>query len=171
MIQIIAQIIGFLAVGLYLLSYQFKKRIHIVSVTCVSNLLYVLQYVLLGALSGAIMDILSTVSAFLAAKKNDDFFKKYAKWVATSSMIIILAAGLTITIIRGNLLELLPIGGAVFPTLGLWCDNEQTIRKFGLIGAPFWLVYNFITTAYGAAFGSVLSIVSLVLALIRYRRK
>ena len=171
MIQTVAQIIGVFAVGLYLLSYQLKKRIHIVGVTCVSNVLYVSQYLLLGAFSGAVMDILSTVSSFLAAKKNAKCFEKYAKWIAATNIIVIIIAGIIITVVRGDWLEVLPIGGAVFPTLGLWCDNEQTIRKFGLIGAPFWLVYNFIAKAYGAALGSALSIISLVLALIRYRKK
>ena len=52
---IISQIIGLGAVGLYLLSYQLKKRSHIVWVTCISNALYVLQYLLLGAFSGAVI--------------------------------------------------------------------------------------------------------------------
>ena len=167
---VIAQILGFLAVSLYILSYQLKKRAHIVGVTCVSNVLYVLQYLLLGAFSGAVMDILSTVSSFLAAKKNAKRFKRYAKFVAVLTVIIILASGLIIAIMSKNWVELLPIGGAVFPIIGLWCDNEQTIRKFGLIGAPFWMIYNFISDAYGAAIGSVISIISLIVALIRYKK-
>jgi len=75
MLLIVSQIIGLTAVGLYLLSYQLKKRKHIVWVTCISNALYVLQYVLLGAFSGAVMDFMSTVSSFFAAKKNDPVFK------------------------------------------------------------------------------------------------
>lgn len=70
---IISQIIGPGAVGLYLLSYQLKNRKQIVWVVCISNAFYVLQYLLLGAFSGAIMDFLSTVSSFLAAKKSEAF--------------------------------------------------------------------------------------------------
>ena len=69
MLLVASQIIGLAAVGLYLLSYQLKKRKQIVWVTCISNALYVLQYVLLGAFSGAILDFMSTVSSFLAAKE------------------------------------------------------------------------------------------------------
>ena len=79
MVMIAAQCIGFLAVGLYLLSYQLKKRAHIVWVTFVSNLFYVLQYCLLGAFSGAVMDVLSTLASFLAARKHASSMKKYAK--------------------------------------------------------------------------------------------
>lgn len=168
---IISQIIGFAAVGLYLLSYQLKKRRSIVWTTCISNALYVLQYILLGAFSGAIMDFMSTVSSFLAAKKNDEPFRKYARWLALSNMIIIAVVGLISAFVQREWLELLPIAGAIFQTGGLWFDNEQTIRKFGLCGAPFWLVYNFLSQAYGAATGSVIAIVSISVAMIRYRKK
>lgn len=49
MLLIVSQIIGLLAVGLYLISFQLKKRGQIVWATCISNALYVLQYILLGA--------------------------------------------------------------------------------------------------------------------------
>ena len=74
MILIVSQIIGFAAVALYLLSFQLKKRGQIVWATCLSNVLYVQQYVLLGAFSGAILDGLSAISSFFAAKKNTPKF-------------------------------------------------------------------------------------------------
>lgn len=171
MLLVVSQIIGLAAVGLYLLSYQLKKRKQIVWTTCISNSLYVLQYILLGAFSGAIMDALSTVSSFFAAKKNSPLFKRYAKWLAVSNMIVITAAGLAIAIVQKDPIELIPIAGALLQTGGLWCNDEQTIRKFGLCSAPFWLFYNYISQAYGAALGSVLAIISVVTSMIRYRKK
>lgn len=171
MILIVSQIIGFAAVGLYLLSYQLKRRKQIVWVTCISNLLYVLQYVLLGAFSGAIMDTMSTISSFLAAKKNDKPFVRFSKWLAPVNLIIIAVAGLISAFVQRDSLELLPIAGALFQTGGLWCDDEQAIRKLGLCSAPFWLVYNFLSQAYGPAIGSVIAIVSIIVALYRYRKK
>ena len=168
---IAAQIIGFAAVGLYLLSYQLKKRTHIVWVTFVSNMFYVLQYCLLGAFSGAIMDILSTVASFLAAKKNAPKLKKYATGICLATILAVIAIGLTISVLQQNWIELLPIAGTVFQVISLWCDDEQKLRKFGLCSAPFWLVYNFISQAYGASVGSVLAMISILTSLARYRKK
>lgn len=168
---IISQVIGVAAVALYLISYQLKKRRDIVWVTCISNALYVLQYILLGAFSGAIMDFMSTVSSFFAAKKNDYPFKKFARALAALNMIAIAAVGLASAYAQRDPIELIPIAGALLQTGGLWCNNEQTIRKFGLCSAPFWLVYNYISQAYGAALGSVTAIVSIVVAMVRYRKK
>lgn len=168
---IISQIIGIAAVALYLLSYQLKKRKQIVWVTCISNALYVTQYILLGAFSGAVMDFMSTVSSFLAAKKNDTPFVKYKKPLTVVNIFVIAAVGLVSALIQMDWIELIPVAGALLQTGGLWCDKEQTIRKFGLCSAPFWLVYNYISQSYAAALGSFIAIVSVVVAMVRYREK
>ena len=168
---IISQIIGIAAVALYLLSYQLKKRRQIVWATCISNALYVLQYILLGAFSGAVLDFLSTVSSFLAAKKNEALFRRYAGWLAFSNLLIIAVAGAATAVLQRDWIELIPVAGALLQTGGLWCDNEQTIRKFGLCSAPFWLVYNYISQSYAAALGSVIAIVSVIIAMVRYRKR
>lgn len=168
---VFSQIIGFAAVALYLLSYQLKKRKQIVWTTCISNALYVLQYCLLGAFSGAVMDFMSTVSSFFAAKKNDPPFKKYAVPLALINMLIILAVGVASALIQKDPIELIPVAGALFQTGGLWCDDEQTIRRFGLCSAPFWLVYNYISGSYGPALGSVFAIISIIISMVRYRKK
>ena len=171
MVLIISQIIGLSAVGLYLLSYQLKKRRQIVWTTFFSNALFVLQYILLGAFAGAVMDALCAVGSFFAGEKHNSKLKPYIKWIATINLVVIAVAGVSIAIAQRDLIELLPVVGALFQTGGLWCENEQTIRKFGLFGAPFWLVYNYITQAYGAAIGSVFIIVSAITAMVRYRKK
>ena len=171
MVIIISQIIGLAAVGLYLLSYQLKNRKQIVWTTFFSNFLYVLQYILLRAFSGAVMDGLCAVGSFFAGEKHSPKLKPYIKWIAVVNLIVIAVAGVSIAISQRDFIELLPVVGTLFQTGGLWCEDEQSIRKFGLIGAPFWLVYNFIAQAYGAALGSVFIIVSAVVAMIRYRKK
>ena len=168
---IASQIVGLCAVALYLLSYQLKKRSNIVWVTCISNALYVLQYIMLGAFSGAVMDFMSAVASFFAGKKNTPNFKKHSKWIAALNLLLIMVAGIIITVIRRDPIELIPIAGALLQTGGLWFENEQTIRKFGLCSAPFWLLYNFISQAYGAALGSLIAIISIIIAMIRYRKK
>ena len=171
MVLIISQIIGLAAVGLYLLSYQLKNRKQIVWTAFFSNFLYVVQYILLKAFSGAVMDALCAVGSFFAGKKHSPKLRPYIKWIATINLVIIAVAGVSIAIAQRDFIELLPVAGALLQTGGLFCEDEQTIRKFGLIGAPFWLVYNFIAQAYGAAIGSVFIIVSAATALIRYRKK
>lgn len=99
---IISQIIGLAAVALYLLSYQLKKRKQIVWVTCISNALYVTQYLLLGAFSGAVMDFMSTVSSFFAAKKNDKPFALYKKPLTAVNILAIVSVVIALVRYRKN---------------------------------------------------------------------
>lgn len=108
---------------------------------------------------------------FLQPKKNDLPFRRHARYLALSNIIAIAAVGLISAAVQREWIELLPIAGALFQTGGLWCNNEQTIRKFGLCGAPFWLVYNYISQAYGASLGSMIAIISIIISMIRYRKK
>jgi len=169
-LPIIAQIVGITAVALFLLSFQLKKRTHIILATSFSNCFYVLQYFLLGAFSGAAMDILAVVSAFLAGKKNTPGFRRYTMGIAVALSVLIVGVGLALAMVQKDWIELLPVAGALLQTNSLWFNKEQTIRKISLTGAPFWLAYNFISHAYGAALGSVLTIVSIVVALLRYQK-
>jgi thiol:disulfide interchange protein len=58
--------------------------------------------------------------------------------------------------------------GAILQTSAFWITSEKRIRQVSFLGAPFWLVYNFVSQAYGSAVGSLLSIVSIGLAICRY---
>ena len=55
--KIIANIIGIAAVAMFVLSYQLKTRRGIIFFNAGSRVFYVLQYILLGAFEGAVLDI------------------------------------------------------------------------------------------------------------------
>ena len=169
--MLIAQILGLSAVGLFLLSFQFKKRGQIVFITCISNSMFVIQYLMLGAYSGAAMDFLSTLSSLLASQKNQPKFRRFAKVAAVGILSLIFVTGLFLAAWQKKPIELLAMVGALLQTMGLWFNKEQTIRKFGLAGTPFWLAYNFLTNAYGAAIGTMFTMTSILIALLRYRKK
>ena len=162
---IIAQIVGLFAVATFLLSYQFRKRKHIILVNSISSVLYVLQYILLGAFEGAAIDILSAVSSMAAHNKDRKWIAKYMKIIVVVLNLAILGAGLSF---YKNIFSLFPVVGAILQTSAFWIASEKRIRQVSFLGAPFWLVYNFVSQAYGSAVGSLLSIVSIGLAICRY---
>lgn len=167
----VPQIIGILAVITFLLSYQQKKRRNIIFCNVLSRGLYILQYLLLGAISGAVLDILGAVSSVIAEKKEHPFIKKHIKIVFLSINAVIITAGITICLINKNLLDLLPIAGVLLHTGAFWITNEKIIRRISLLGSPFWLVYNVASRAYGSAIGDALTIGSIVIAMIKFKER
>ena len=167
--EIIPQIIGLLAVATFLLSYQMKKRRNIIIVNVISRLLYIVQYVLLGAFSGAILDSVGIIASVIAEKKNTPFIKKHTTVIVVTCGLVVLSAGLAIAFVNRSVLDLLPIIGVFLHTGAFWLTDERIIRRVSLAGSPFWLVYNFLSHAYGSAVGDVLTMVSIITAMIKYK--
>ena len=167
---IIPQIVGLLAVALFLMSYQMKRRGGIIAMNLTSRILYVVQYLLLGAISGAVLDILGSAASLIAGKRDAPFVKKHVRFIFILTNLVIVAAGVTIAIINRSLLDLLPILGVLLHTGAFWLTRERVIRIVSLIGSPFWLVYNVASRAYGSALGDLLTMGSIVIALLKYRK-
>ncbi len=160
-----AQILGVMAVVAYLLSFQMKKRKNIILVNATSRLLYVLQYVLLGAFEGAVLDLLGMISSVIAKQKESKFIKKNVYYFIILLNLSMVAAGV---VLYENIFSIFAILGIILETTALWITKEKDIRILSLVAAPFWLTYNIANMAYGSAFGNALAIISIIIALLRY---
>ena len=163
--QTAALIVGLAAVFFFLLSYQFPKRRAIIACNVVSRVLYILQYLLLGAFEGAAMDISAIPSSVLAARKQLPFVSKH-KWLVLASVnAFIIVLGI---LVWQDGLSWVPIVGVLLETNAMWFTREKHIRLLSLACLPFWLFYNVRCGAYGSALGNVLATVSIVSAILRY---
>ena len=162
---LLAQIIGVFAVITFLLSYQQKKRKNIIVWNATSRILYILQYLILGAYEGVVLDILGTVSSVAAQKKDSKIIKKNLIFFIIGINLLIITAGL---FLYENIFSLFPIVGVVLHTSAFWITEEKIIRRVSFIGSPFWLVYNLASLAYGSAIGDILSMISIGTAIYRY---
>ena len=163
--QIIANIIGIAAMAMFVFSYQLKTRRAIIFFNAGSRVLYILQYILLGAFEGLVLDGVAFFVSLIAQQKDKVWVKKHLKLIIVGSNIFIVVMGL---LCYQNIFSLLPIFGVLFETGALWLSKERQIRWFSLLGAPFWMAYNLLFTAYGSAIGNVMTIVSIGIAIVRY---
>ena len=160
-----ALISGLAAVFFFLLSYQFPKRRAIITCNVISRVLYILQYLLLFAFEGAVMDVSAIPSSVLAARKHTPFVQNH-KWAiiaAVNGFVIILGL-----LVWQDWLSWVPVVGVLLETNALWMTKEKYIRIWSLAALPFWLFYNLRCGAWGAALGNVLVIGSILTAMKRY---
>ena len=127
---IIPQIVGLLAVALFLMSYQMKRRGGIIAMNLSSRILYVLQYLLLGAISGAVLDILGSAASLIAGKRDTPFIKRHIRLVFILTNASIVCIGAAIAIINRSLLDLLPIFGVLLHTGAFWLTREDHPYRF-----------------------------------------
>lgn len=166
-----AQVVGFIAVFFYLLGYLQRRRGYILLFNLTSRILYILQYLMLGAFSGAVLDVAGALSTVFAQKKNTPWIQKHLKAVIAFVNVVIVGAGIYVMVISNDIFGFLPIIGVMFHTNAFWIDDEKKIRRLSMVGSPFWLAYNFISKAYFSCVGDTLSIVSIGVAMYRYDRK
>ncbi len=164
----IAQAVGLFAVATFLLSYQQKKRKNIILLNATSRVLYIIQYILLGAYSGAVLDILGTVSSVAAQNKDKGFIKRHTRLTVAIINALIFAAGIAVMILTHDKFGLFSIAGVLLHTSAFWISDEKIIRRVSFLGSPFWLIYNIASTAWGSAIGDVLTMVSIGIAIYRY---
>ncbi len=171
MLEILSLIAGVLAVAFFLICFQLKKRKNIIVCNIISRLLYIAQYCLIGQFTGAVMDVAAVPSSAIAGKKDNAFVLKFKIPIIILVNVIIVAVGFLTMFLaeNGNLIGLLSIAGVLFETIALWFNSEKKIRILSLFGAPCWFVYNIICGAYASAVGNVLVVISIVVALCRYR--
>ena len=167
--EIVSQIIGLIAVALFLLSYQQKKRKNIILFNTLSRCLYILQYVLLGAFSGAVLDVLGAISSIIAGRKHIGFVKKHTTLVLILVNTCIIAAGVAIAFSNKSWLDLFSLTGVLLHTSAFWISSEKIIRRVSLLCSPFWFVYNILSRAYGSAIGDILSMCSIIIAMVRHK--
>ena len=163
--KLFAQVVGIFAVITFLLSYQQKKRRNIIMLNATSRVLYIIQYVMLGAFEGAVLDILGTFSSIAAQNKDKGFIRKHLKISVIAFNVIIFIAGL---LLYENIFSLFPIVGVILHTSAFWISKEKIIRRVSFLGSPFWLVYNLASCAYGSAIGDIFTMVSIGIAIYRY---
>ena len=161
----LAFVVGIIAVAVFLLGYLQKKRNRIILFNVTSRILYIIQYIMLGAFEGAVLDVAGTVSSCVAQKKNTAVVKKYIKLFFLITNIFVIAMGV---VVYENMYSILPVIGVLLHTGAFWIDDEKRIRQISILGCPFWLVYNFISGAYGSCIGDILSIISIGTAMFRY---
>jgi hypothetical protein len=163
--DIAALIVGLSAVACFLLSYLQSKRRRIVALNLTSRILYVAQYLILGAWEGAALDVIGAVSAALAQNRDKGWLRKWATHVFVAVNVALIAVGL---LLYRNIFSLLPLLGVLLQTDALWLKKEKHIRILSIIGCPFWFAYNFQSGAYGSCAGDFLACVSLCISLVRY---
>ena len=135
----IAQVVGLFAVATFLISYQLKKRKNIIVCNAVSRVLYIIQYIMLGAFEGAILDILGVLVSVAAHNKDKGFIRKHLKFYIVIINVTIFLIGLCM---YKNIFSICPVIGVILHTSAFWITDETIIRRVSFLGSPFWLIYN-----------------------------
>ncbi len=162
-LDLLAQIIGFGGTALTIIAYQQSKRKRILGCTVISAALFAIHYIILGAYTGAVMNILAGTRSLVFMNNT----KKWAKskiWVAVFMVIYTVACIAT----WDKWYSVLPLIAMLLTTVSNWFQSEKKIRFLTFPSSPCWLVYNILNASYAGIITEIFVMSSLIIAIIRF---
>ena len=172
-IEIVAQVIGIVAMAFNILSYQGKKQSTVIILQLIGATLFAVNFLMLGATVGGILNAIGVVRAIVFLYKEKlkaDRMPWFVAFIASYITVYILnftAFGKEPTAF--NLaIEILPVVGMVALNIGYRLKDASGVRKCGLVSSPSWLIYNFVSGSWGAIICEILTLISIIVGMFRH---
>lgn len=169
MTEIIGQIIGILALCLTIICYQFNnpKKILIIQIVCSG--LFIVNLALLGALSGALLNVHGIARALVFYQKGRHKWADSPAWVWIFSALAVVC----VLVNYQSPVDLLAMTGQVLSTIALSRQNPKIFRRFMVFSPPMWGVYHLTAGSQpniGGVCNEIFGLASLLVAMWRYDR-
>ena len=175
-IEIIAQIVGIFAMAFNLLSYQQKTRKGAIVFQLFGTTLFTINFLMLGAMVGGLLNLVGAIRAIIFINK-EKLRADHIAWQIGFIAVYFASYILTFTVfgkeatVFNLIIEFLPLIGMIATTISYRFSDAKSIRKFGLISSPAWLVYNIANMSVGAILCEVLSLGSIIIGIVRLDKK
>lgn len=162
--ELIGHSVGVLVVLLTFLSYQARTKNRLLVIQTTATALNALQYLLIGAASGAILNV-------VCVTRNLVFFHRDKAWYRGLFFPILFACLMPVTSLLtwDGIPTLLVMAGLAINTVCLGICDPQGLRKSILLTSTLILIYNLIVRSYSGLFNESVALVSSIIGLIRYR--
>lgn len=173
MYDIIAQAIGIVATIVAVLSFQSKGQKGIMIIQTISTSLWTLHFLMIGAYTGFILNLLCAIRAVIYSKRDTK------KWAASKVWIYIFTLGAlavyAVTLLlfstpdspKSPVIELLPVIGVIATTIGFRLDSGFKVRLSQLVSGPVWLIYNIFNGSIGGTVTEIFATCSVIIGIIR----
>lgn len=174
--EIIAQIIGIAAMTMSIISFLQKEHKTIIIFQFFGSILFVINFLMLGAYTGAMMNAIALIRAVIFTNK-EKFHADKPIWVGIFSIFYVAAYILTFTVFNKEattanfIIELLPVVAMVIQTVSFVRPDAKDIRNFAYVVSPLWLTYNAINMAIGGVLCEAFALISVTIGKIRHDRK
>ncbi len=143
-------------------SYQQKSHKNILVFQMVSGVLFTVHYLLLGAYTGAVMNLLGAMRSLVYSNRN----KKWASniiWPICFSIAFAVSGVLT----WANVFSVLPMIAMLLSSVVLWIENPKINRSLSIPSSSCWLLYNIKTVSYPGITTEIFVLASIIIGIIR----
>ena len=156
----IAQGIGFAAMALLFFAFQQNDKRKILWGQATAAILFTFHYLLLGAWTGMVMNMLVIPRNLILAKEN-----KHQKIWAALFIAAFIGVGL---FAWESPLSIFPILGMALSTIAFSLKKPRHIRLCNLPVSALWLTYNILSLSIAGACTEIFNLLSIAIAIVRF---
>ncbi len=161
------QLIGAVALVFITLAWNAKTRKKILNLQSFGVGIFVVHYLLLGAVTGAVMSGVTLLRNLIFVQKGN---KKWASSKVWLPLFIILSV-ITLLIFWQGWPSILPALGVIIGTYGISRESPKEIRFSMLLASLLWIPYTIIVHSYSGLVTQLISTVGLLVGMFRLDRK
>ena len=171
-LEIIAQAISIAAMAFNIISYQSKSKFGILFLQFFGSLLFAISFFMIGSVVSACLNLIGVFRAAVYANR-DRFHSDHILWLFGFSLLFIASYVLNFTVLGGeptftNLtVQLLPVIAMILTTVSFRLTGARAIRRLSLVSSPLWLFHNIVVFSIGAILCEVISLISVIVAMVR----
>ncbi len=159
----IVQAVGFVGMAFAFISFQNNNIKKLLFFQTLAALSFAIHFSLLGAFTGAVMNI-------LGASRNIIFANREKKWANNKLWMyffILLYTVLGIFTWK-DYFSILPIIAMTLATVAFWIPNPKATRFIVLPSSPCWLIYNIFNKSIAGSLTEIFVSTSLIIAIVRF---
>lgn len=164
---------GLIATVFCIAAFQAKNRRTILVIQMIGMCLWVVHFLLKGNYAGAAMNGLAVIRSLVYVRRGRSRWAD-SRIIPAFFIALFIGAGIATYYVGGEVdrhFWFLPVIAMTITSIGLFCKNEQTVRVINLFSSPPWIAYNTLCRSAPAIFTETFTMVSVFIALLRYRTK
>lgn len=166
MYDITAQVVGYLGLIFGILAYQSNTHKKILLTKAASELFFGVQYVMLGAYAGMLMNLIGVIrNCTLSGSKIQG-----KRQLAVTGFFLFLLVGACMLSWTGPVCLLAMLGKA-FTTISYSIKNTRYLRYLTIPSCIVWLIYDFLMQSRAGVIYEIFGLLSIIVACIRFDRK
>lgn len=163
--NLIAQLLGFIAMVIAISMYQFKKHRTILILMSLCSLVWSLHFACLGLFTPVGMNMINVLRGIVYSFRD----KKWAQNNIIPAVFIVLCAG-SVILTWEDSWSILPFIASIFATTANWQRNTRLLKYLSIPVCVCWFIYNIRNGSVAGTLNEAFALTSIAVYLIRTRK-
>lgn len=165
-LNLIAQLLGFIAMGIAIAMYQFKKHRTILILMSLCSLVWSLHFLCLGLYTPVGMNMINVLRGVVYSFRD----RKWAQNIIIPAVFIVLCAG-SVVLTWDSMWSILPFIASIFATVANWQKNTRLLKYLSVPVCVCWFAYNIANGSIAGTLNEAFALLSIAFYLIRTRKE